>query len=224
MRRRIKIERVSTVSIVVASVLAILFTFICALGLKEFNALQVSTERYLTCEAAAKQLKEGSDYLTEQVRLYVLTGEAKYREQYLEEVNVTKRRERALEKLERYFNGSHMFEALKEAMDYSEDLMNTEYYAMRLRAEAEKESPDTWPEEIKAVTLTAEDEALSPEEKMLASQRKVCDDEYQKARTDISGKVTECLDNLSDTSRNDRGRAVTIFKDMYKSWCSVLQF
>lgn len=216
MRRRIKIERVSTVSIVVASVLAILFTFICALGLKEFNALQVSTERYLTCEAAAKQLKEGSDYLTEQVRLYVLTGEAKYREQYLEEVNVTKRRERALEKLERYFNGSHMFEALKEAMDYSEDLMNTEYYAMRLRAEAEKESPDTWPEEIKAVTLTAEDEALSPEEKMLASQRKVCDDAYQKARTDISGKVTECLDNLSDTSRNDRGRTVTIFKDMYK--------
>lgn len=87
----------STVSIVAASVLAILFTFICALGLKEFNILQVSTERYITCEAAAKQLKEGSDYLTEQVRLYVLTGEAKYREQYLEEVNVTKRRERALE-------------------------------------------------------------------------------------------------------------------------------
>lgn len=97
MRRRIKIERVSTVSIIVASALAILFAFICALGLKEFNVLQVSTERYITCEAAAKQLKEGSDYLTEQVRLYVLTGEAKYREQYLEEVNVTKRREKALE-------------------------------------------------------------------------------------------------------------------------------
>ena len=40
--------------------------------------LQETTEKYIICESAAKQLQEGSDCLTEQVRLYAMTGQSEY--------------------------------------------------------------------------------------------------------------------------------------------------
>ena len=66
---------------------------------KEFKILRMTTEQYIACERAAKQLQDGSDYLTEQVRLYVMTGQQEYMENYFKEANVTCRREHALEEL-----------------------------------------------------------------------------------------------------------------------------
>ena len=42
-------------------------------------------------------------------------------------------------------------------MEYSSELMNTEYYAMRLVSEALSVPEDTWPEAIKNVQLSEED-------------------------------------------------------------------
>ena len=56
-------------------------------------------DEYIICEKSAKQLQEASDYLTEQVRLYAMTGETQYRDNYFEEVKVTRRREHALDSL-----------------------------------------------------------------------------------------------------------------------------
>ena len=95
-----------------------------------------TTEQYVTCESAAKDLQDGSDYLTEQVRLYVMTGQQEYMENYFKEANVTCRREHALEELGQYFDGTRTFEALQSALNDSVELMNTEYYAMRLMVEA----------------------------------------------------------------------------------------
>ena len=38
--------------------------------------LQETTEKYIICESVAKQLQDGLDCLTEQVRLYAMTGQA----------------------------------------------------------------------------------------------------------------------------------------------------
>ena len=78
MKRKIKIERVSTWSIVTTIIVAVLFGFISFQSEREFHVLQTTTEQYILCEKAAKQLQDGSDYLTEQVRLYVMTTEREY--------------------------------------------------------------------------------------------------------------------------------------------------
>ena len=82
MKRKVRIQRVSTWSIGVTVVVSLLFVLISLMGEKEFHVLRQSTEQYIICEKAAKQLQDGSDYLTEQVRLYTTTGERKYRELY----------------------------------------------------------------------------------------------------------------------------------------------
>lgn len=213
MKRKIKIERVSTWSIVTTIIVAVLFGFISFQSEREFHVLQTTTEQYILCEKAAKQLQDGSDYLTEQVRLYVMTTEKEYLELYFKEANETQRRENAVADLKQYFSDTETFDLLKSALQCSEELMNTEYYSMRLVLEAngQQEIPD----ELKTIKLTEEDKQLSDEEKVRKAQKMVCDASYQEARTEISDNVTKCMNSLIQQTRNKQGRAITIFLDMY---------
>ena len=64
------------------------------------------TNQYIACGNAAKQLQNGSDYLTEQVWLYAMPGQSKYMDAYFEEAETKQSREKALEILKRYFDGT----------------------------------------------------------------------------------------------------------------------
>ena len=97
MKKKIKMQRVSSWNIGITVVVAVLFACIAAMGRKEVQVFKTSTEQYITCENAAKQLQDGSDYLSEQVRLYAMTEEVKYMDLYFTEANKTRRRENALE-------------------------------------------------------------------------------------------------------------------------------
>ena len=213
MKRKIKIERVSTWSIITTIIVAILFGFISFQSEKEFHVLQTTTEQYILCEKAAKQLQDGSDYLTEQVRLYVMTTEREYLNLYFEEADETQRREKALTDLKQYFSDTETFDSLESALQCSQELMNTEYYSMRLVLEATEEQEI--PYKLKTIELTQEDKQLSNEEKIKKAQKMVCDNTYQEARTEISNDVTECMNSLIKQTRNKQGRATTIFSDMY---------
>ena len=98
MMTRVKIRKVSAADMVITTVVGLMFFVLSYLGSKQFYMMQ-TTEQYVTCESAAKDLQDGSDYLTEQVRLYVMTGQQEYMENYFKEANVTCRREHALEEL-----------------------------------------------------------------------------------------------------------------------------
>lgn len=214
-KRKIKIQTVSAWNIGVTIGLAVLFAVISAQGNKEFRVLQTTTEQYIECENAAKQLQDGSDYLTEQVRLFTTTGQREYMDLYFVEANTTQRREHALESLRTYFDGTSTFESLQAALDCSDQLMDTEYYAMRLMSEGLALRTTSLPEEIQAITLTELDRFLPYNEKIAKAQRMVSDDAYQSARVEISHDVTDCMNSLIEQTRNHQGRASTIFSDLY---------
>ena len=215
MKKKIKIQKVSAWNIGITIVMALIFIALCIQSEKEFKTLKHSTEQYLACEKAARQLEDGSDYLTEQVRLYASTGDVKYRDLYFREVSSTKRRENAIEYLKKYFDGTDGFKALQKAMNYSQKLMETEYYSMRLEAEGNEEDESTWPEEIKAVTLSEEDQQLLSYEKKQKAQQLVSGNQYQDSKNDITKSVSKCVNELIKQTRNEQGRATTIFSDMY---------
>lgn len=215
MKRKIKIQRVSSWSIGITVVLALIFFFISYEGNKEFHVLKTTTDQYITCENAAKQLQDGSDYLTEQVRLYVATGQQTYMDLYFEEANVTMRRDHALETLQESFGGTDTFDALQKAMDCSRNLMDTEYYAMRLMADSLGTDASLLPEELQSVVLSDEDLALSAEEKQTQALDLVCNDAYQESRNEITSDVSDCMQKLITKTQNRQGRATTIFSDMY---------
>ena len=216
MMKRVKIRRVSVWSTVITIVVGALFFVISYWTNREFRVLQTTTEQYILCEKAATNLRDGSDYLTEQVRLYAMTGQQTYLDNYFEEADHTRRRENALAALETYFDGTHTFTTLETALDLSTQLMDTEYYSMRLVLEAGDTDESGWPAPIQAVTLSSEDEALSSSGKLRRAQQLVCDDDYQSVRTEITGQVSQCLSDLIQQTRDQQGRASTIFSDMYQ--------
>ena len=215
MKKNIRIQNVTTWSIIVTITVAVIFVFVSIQSEKEFKILRNTTDQYILCEQSAKQLQDGSDYLTEQVRLYAMTGERGYMDLYFREADTTRRRENALESLKTYFHDTDAFASLQKAMDCSENLMYTEYYSMRLVSEAQDIPQALWPDEIKETELSDTDVQLTSEEQMQKAQQMVCDDEYQDMRTEITGDVSECMDSLIEQTRNKQGRATSIFSDMY---------
>lgn len=215
MKKKVSILKVSNGSFVITIILTILFFIMAVYGDKEFHIFKQTTNQYIVCEEAAKKLQDGSNYLTEQVRLYVMTGNQKYMHLYLKEVNKTKRREIALQELKKYFDKTAAFVSIQDALNCSNQLMNTEYYAMRLVAEADGISQNKWPDEIKKVSITDKDEALSAQQKQEKAQQLVCGNDYQERRNQIVNKVVRCTQNLICQTKNRQGRATTIFSDMY---------
>ena len=193
MKRKIRIQTVSAWIIGITIVMASIFVMLSVRSESEFRALQRTMDEYIICEKSAKQLQEASDYLTEQVRLYAMTGETQYRDNYFEEVKVTRRREHALDSLEVYFNGTVALKSLRSALDASDQLMEREYYSMCLVAEATKSDFSMLPKELQNVEMETEDSALSYLSKMQKARNVVSDDDYERTKTEIMSAVTECL-------------------------------
>lgn len=215
-KRRIRIKRVSAWCTAITAIVVILYSTISVMGNKEIYVLKNTTEQYIECETAAKQMQAGSDYLTEQVRLYVMTGEEKYLNQYIEEAEVTKRRESALQEVSESFKGNSIVESFQTALSDSKELMETEYYAMRLRLEAESITKEDWPEEIQMRPLSGTDRNLSSAEKIARAQQMVSDERYETAKTAIDQDIQEGMDTLLEKIKNRQGRATTVFSDMYR--------
>ena len=215
MSKKIKIQKVSSWSTGITIFVAIVFVCISILGEKEFAIVRDTTEQYITCERAAKQLQDGSDYLTEQVRMYAMTGKRKYMDLYFMEADVTRHRDKALDDLKEYFDGTDTFASLQKALNYSKELMDTEYYSMRLISEAMGIEESALPQEIQETKLSTKDEKLTAEQKQEKAQEMVSDNKYQSVRTEITNDVTKCMNNLIKLTRDKQGRATTIFSDMY---------
>ena len=89
----------------------------------EFNTIKTATEQYITCEDATKQMQEGSDYLTEQVRLYTMTGEKQYMDNYFKEKETGKKREASLESIKKEFG-----EIVKPLLSYNQSIKHGEIF------------------------------------------------------------------------------------------------
>lgn len=148
MAGNLKIRTLGNWSLGITAVLAILCIAISVLGFRKYEVLQSSTRDYIACEAAAQRFQTGSDTLTRQVRLAAATGEQTYIDAYFEEANVTRSRETALADLSALHGGEDAVTSLEQALSASMDLMQTEYYAMRLVEEAIRTPAAQWPREL----------------------------------------------------------------------------
>lgn len=216
MKRKIKIQTVSFWGIGLTILIALCFVVISIWGQKEFRVMKKATNQYIECENSARQLQEASDYLTKQARKYASTGSRKYMESYFRELNDTRRRDKAVENLAKYFKGSDVFTSLEEALENSDSLAKVEIYSMKLVASATDAGRRELPDEVAAETLSEADQKLSADEKMEKAQKLLNDGNYRKKKQQISNKVSDCMSALIRQTKNRQNRATTIFYDMYR--------
>ena len=121
MLKKIRIQRVSIFDIVATLVLAVVLVAFAVQGTGELAQMQTATDDYIQCETLARQLQSGSDYLIEQVRMYTATGQREYMDNYFENLNVTRRRETALE----YFGENYGDKTWRDFLGNREETVTT---------------------------------------------------------------------------------------------------
>ncbi|MBQ3426042.1 MAG: EAL domain-containing protein [Clostridia bacterium] len=159
-----------------------------------FNDLKTVADNQIDLDKASHELMEASDYLTERVQRFTVNGDMRFLDEYFIEAFETNRREDAIEKMSSDPDVAPSLAQLKQAMKESVELMNREYYAMRLVIEAK--GYKDYPDEIKSVTLSEHDAALSSEDKMRLATKMVLDDEYYKQKDMIRTDMKDSLDAL----------------------------
>ena len=198
--------RTATVFFVILAVLAALsLTFADLSVARGYQRMEQASDRYLAAQFAASDLESGSDYLTDRVRCFVVTGDQGYLNDFIEEVNVNKTRDKAVEDLETLIGASdsEALASLNKALKLSNDLVNTEYLAMRLELDTGDYDMDRIPEEIASIKLSAEDKALSSDEKTEKAQELVFDNDYMHAKDRIRENVGRCTESLIRTSSQE---------------------
>lgn len=180
---------------------------------REYTHMKAATDLYISCQEDAALVSAGSDYLTEQVRMFTFTLDRKYMENYFHEINVDRRRDRALEQLSEQA-GETARTYLSQALERSNQLTELEIYAMRLAAEA-KEITDL-PPEIESVELFPGHKALSAKAKIELARDRVFGEEYQAKKALINDNITAFINDVMSTTQNwqkvsmdDLGRAMT---------------
>lgn len=213
--KKIYIRYFSTASLVLAVILAILFVVIFISGFRNLHNMETFYEQYIISEKAAHKLQKGSDILTEQVRLYVMTGEKKYIDGYFEEVNVTQNRNNAVAELKVYFSDTKLTAELEAALSDSTELMERELYAMKLVSAVFDVPEDSLPDELVSVNLSAKDIAASDSQKLEKARRLVSDNSYQNAKNKITDNVNRCMNDLVSISKNHQEKSSAAFLKFY---------
>lgn len=174
-----------------------------------YEAFYDATEQYIICRQSAEEVHEASDYLTQKVRDFATTGEIKNMNDYFTEANLTRRREKSLEKIKQYDNGNDKNTHLESAVKYSKELMEIEYYSMRLVLEADGVPEKKYPDVIKHTDLTAEDAALSNAEKRAKAKDLVYNTEYSHYKEEIYNNVSQYTEEiLSGTRQRERSNSI----------------
>jgi len=153
---------------------------------------------FSTCAQFGEQFRRGSDFLTEQVRLYVTTEDSAWMDGYFTEIHTTRRREEAVETLHKIGLGEDAEAYLQAAVESSEALVEREVYAMALVSRASGLDEGSLPREVQDVPLTEEDLALAPAALRAKAEELVYGAEYQAAKGQISCDVEDLLYVLSD--------------------------
>lgn len=198
----LRIRSFNTWIILVSCALYICLLMATNYSIRRYEQLVVTTNDYIRLEETAREIMKASDFLTEQVRLYVQTLEPEYARQYFEEVNSVQRRENALAVMREHSMDPARDASLTLAVSCSNELMVREIYAMKLVAVAAGHADDVLPAEVVATELEAGDRSLSREEKIEKARNMVFDSDYRTVKTRIYENLDYFTRGVVDTTED----------------------
>lgn len=172
----------------------------------KYRAVQESNKELNELSASANSLEVASDYLTEQVRYYVVTGEKDYYDNYMEEAFVTKRRDKSLEVIKANIEDNEAISDLEKALNESNALMQMEYYAFKLVVLSNGYNINDY-EVIKDVVISDEDLALSALQKQNKAIELVFSAEYNQSKDTIATNVNSSVEKIINESNSKFSKA-----------------
>ena len=204
MKGKLKITKIYLAMAVVLVVMAVILEVGISESSHSLDQLQNNTEKYIEVEEAISSMREASDYLTDQCRTYIVTGDKKNLFNYFDEINVARRRDKAIETITEYNESDYIQVSLEQSLKYSNELTVIEKYAMKLATEGHHIKDTEVDAYLEGVELTSEDIAMSDEAKINKAVTIVFDDEYESYKTEIVQGVYTSLENLIRDTKTDQ--------------------
>ena len=201
-----RIRLLNVIMVVLTCIVAIMFLQAAQRTNETYRSLSEATTSYITCEEAASDMKAASNYLTAQVRQFVITHDVNYLDNYFTEADETCRRDAAVQVLDEYAGSSQAHNYLEESQRLSLELMGIEYRAANLVLSATNEKANKGADTLATAPLSAEDAALSNEQKLQLAMSLVFGDEYQEYVDGIEGNVAQCKASLISDIEAEQAR------------------
>ena len=212
----VELRKVNIVFVAVAFVLALLLLRLDKEVAGGYERMNEASDRFLSAQNAASDMMNASDYLTDRVRCFVMTGDLQYLNDFFEEVEVTRRRDNAVRDLEDLLEGKDniALENLNITLQLSNELVDKEYQAMRLILESGDYDMSKVPEKFANITLAPEDLQMSPDQQRQKARTLVFDNNYMQYKERIRENVSLCTQALIHASSDELQKA--------SSWLSLL--
>lgn len=125
----------------IASVLICVFLLLIGFNIyqvnKSFNRVEHAQTVSAELEELGRKLGEASDYLTDQARIYAITGDKKYYNNYWKEVNETKTRDYIINRLQELDAPQEELALIEEAKNNSDALVLLESQSMEAVAQGD---------------------------------------------------------------------------------------
>jgi methyl-accepting chemotaxis protein len=170
----------------VLALLALLLGYtVLALG-RAVTAERAAYEQQTQYKQLALDLGAASDLLTNEARMYAVTGDTSHLNTYWTEIDQTKTRDRVIDQLKSLGAPPALFDLLATAKQNSDALIKTETRAMRLVLEAHRTADSAMPAPLAAFTLTAADAARTGPAKMALAAHIMSDDQYAEDKARIT--------------------------------------
>ncbi len=200
--KTIRITRVYAILMVVIVIISVFVFTSLKKTVDNLAVLRQDIESYTTIRDAFDDMKEASAYLTDQSRYFVVTGDKEYLCQYMNEVRVQQRRDKALETIMNGTEANELWTAIGTASNMSNKLMLTELYAMTLAAEGYGLDISDIDLSEYGIVISPQDAALPPKEKIDRAIDMLFDDYYASMQSTIEGGVYDGLDGLVESMRD----------------------
>ena len=171
--------------------------------------MERASDQYTSALLAASDMETGSDYLTDRVRCFVVSGEIRYLYDFMEEVDVTRTRDHAVDQLKTLLadTDTSAVSSLDTALSLSNELINVENHAMRLILETGEYDTSEIPESITGIELSASEKQMTKEELKERALSLVFDDNYMGYKARIKENVRNCTQELLYASKGELERA-----------------
>ena len=187
-----------------AALIVIVSVLLISSAVGTYNSIsnmQDATNEYITGQDAINSMREASDYLTEEARAFVVTGDVSHAENYYQEISGNMRREKAVEAALEFGPEKSIADSLKSALDDSNSLAKVEVYAMRLAAEGYGTDPRETDPLFEDITLDPADEELTGAEMIGKATAMLFNEEYSSMKESIVSDVISGLDSLLEETR-----------------------
>ena len=200
----VRMRALNAALMVVVLVVSVLLLFSSYHATQGYDRMRLATDRYIVCQQNAELFREGSDTLTADVRSFAATGDPAHAQAFMEEMEVTRSRERALEGIRQYMSGAETLNYLSSALEKSNALVGVEFYAMRLTAAGYGLAPEDLPEAVCTLALLPEDAALSAEEQRAHARELVFGEAYVERKNEIYSDVDKSINALVEETRAEQ--------------------